>query len=395
MEIEPAARIRAVRPSPTVALTARIAALRAAGREVISLGAGEPDFDTPEHVRQAAREGIERGFTHYTVVDGIAELKAAIAAKLERDNRLCYQPEQILVSCGAKHSLYNLCQALLEPGDEAIVPAPYWVSYPEMVRLAGARPVIVPATLDEGFRLSPERLEAAITPATRLLFLNSPCNPTGVCYRAAELAALGEVLEAHPRVVVASDDIYEHIRWTGEPFANLVNARPALYPRTVVVNGVSKAYAMTGWRIGYAAGPAELIAAMRTVQSQATTSPNSIAQLAAAAALAGDQRCVAEMRAVFRERHARVLAALGGLPGVRCLPAEGAFYAFPEVLEAITRIDGVSDDVGLAEHLLERAGVAVVPGSAFGAPGHLRLSFATATPELERALELIAGVLGR
>jgi len=392
LDIELSPRVRNLKPSPTLALTARAKALRDAGQDIIGLGAGEPDFDTPEHIKAAAIAAIEGGQTKYTPVDGTPELKAAVREKFLRENGLDYALDQILVSCGGKHSFYNLCQALLAPGDEVVVPAPYWVSYPPMVELAGARPVIVPARQDNGFKLTPEELEAAITPATRLFVLNSPSNPTGAVYGEEELRALGEVLRRHPQVLVASDDIYEHILWGQPRFANILNVCPDLAERTVVLNGVSKAYSMTGWRIGYAAGPKALIQAMKNIQSQSTSNPASISQAAATAALTGDQGFIDEMKAVFKARHDAVLGGLNDLPGVRCQPADGAFYLFPDCSAAIERL-GLADDLALGEFLLERAGVALVPGTAFGAPGHLRLSFATGMEQLEAALERLGQVL--
>ncbi len=386
-------RVQRIKPSPTLAITARAAQLRAEGKDIIGLGAGEPDFDTPAHIRRAAIEAIEQGHTRYTPVAGIPELRQAICDKLRRDNGCDYAPDQILVSVGAKQGLYNLTQALLGPGDEAIVPAPYWVSYPDMVLLADGSPVIVRCGIEQGYKMTPRELEAAITPRTRLLFLNSPSNPTGAVYTRDELQALGEVLRAHPRIVVASDDIYEHIRLDDTPFCNLSMACPDLADRIVLFNGVSKAYAMTGWRIGYAAGPERIVTAMKNIQSQSTSNPTSIAQYAALAALQGDQSCIDEMNRAFRERHEFVVSALNELPGVRCLPASGAFYAFAHVAEAIEAMDGIDDDVALGEYLIDEAGVAVVPGSAFGLGGHLRLSFATGMDQLEEALRRIAGAL--
>ena len=375
----------AVKPSPTGAVLALATELRAAGRDLISLGAGEPDFDTPAHIKTAAIEAINRGETKYTPIDGTAELKAAIRRKFARDNQLNYDVSQIVVTSGAKQALFNLCLALLGPGDEAIVPAPYWVSYPDMVRLAGAEPVIVDTGIDQHFRMTPEQLEAAITERTRLLILNSPSNPTGASYSRAELERLGAVVERHPGVVVLSDDIYEHIHWADEAFASFATACPALLDRTVTTNGVSKAYAMTGWRIGYAAGPQELISAMKTVQSQSTSNPCSISQAAAVAALDGDQACVAEMAAAYRRRHDFVVSALNDIPGFTCRPGEGTFYAFPRVAGALGAL-GMDDDVRFVEFLLNEADVACVPGSAFGAPGYIRLSFACSMAELEEAL---------
>ncbi|HKK06438.1 MAG TPA: pyridoxal phosphate-dependent aminotransferase [Gammaproteobacteria bacterium] len=385
MEIQLSQRVQRIKPSPTLAVTARAKALRAAGRDIIGLGAGEPDFDTPEHIKQAAIDALHAGFTKYTPVDGTPELKEAVIAKFKRDNGLDYAADQILVSCGGKHSFYNLAQALLDEGDEVIIPAPYWVSYPDMVLLADGKPVIVEAGLDQGFKIIPEQLEAAITQRTRLLVLNSPSNPTGVAYTRAELAALGEVLRRHPQVLIATDDMYEHILWAEEPFANILNACPDLYERTIVLNGVSKAYSMTGWRIGYAAGPKALMQAMKNIQSQSTSNPTSIAQVAATTALNGDQTCIQVMLKAFKQRHDFVVEALNAIDGVKCLPSQGAFYSFPDMREAMARLDGVGDDVALAEYLLEHAGVALVPGSAFGAPGYMRLSFATSIDNLREA----------
>jgi aspartate aminotransferase len=383
-------RVKRIKPSPTLSVTARVAELRAAGRDIIGLGAGEPDFDTPDHIKAAGIEAIRSGFTRYTAVDGTPELKRAIIAKFRRDNGLEYAPEQILVSCGGKQSFFNLAQALLNPGDEVIIPAPYWVSYPDMVLLADAEPVIVRAGVETGFKITPAQLAAAINPKTRLFVINSPSNPTGVAYTRAELAALGEVLQQHPQLLVATDDMYEHILWSAEPFSNILMACPELNARTIVLNGVSKVYAMTGWRIGYAGGPAELIKAMKKVQSQSTSNPTSISQVAAQAALDGDQACITPMLKAFRERHDFVVAALNEIPGVTCLPADGTFYCFPHVQAVIDRMDGIADDIELAEFLLDQAGVALVPGSAFGAPGYVRLSFATGLDTLKSALERIA-----
>ncbi|MDH3901014.1 MAG: pyridoxal phosphate-dependent aminotransferase, partial [Gammaproteobacteria bacterium] len=361
-------RVQRVKPSPTLSVTARVAELRAAGKDIIGLGAGEPDFNTPEHIGAAAIEAIRSGFTRYTAVDGTPELKQAIIAKFKRDNGLDYAPEQILVSCGGKQSFFNLCQALLNPGDEVIIPAPYWVSYPDMVRLADGEPVIIRAGVETRFKITPEQLQAAITPRTRLFVINSPSNPTGVAYTRAELAALGNVLKHAPQVLIATDDMYEHILWGAEPFSNILNSCPELTARTIVLNGVSKVYAMTGWRIGYAGGPADLIKSMKKIQSQSTSNPTSISQVAAQAALEGDQSCIEPMLKAFKERHDFVVTALNDIPGVSCLPADGTFYCFPYVQPAIDVIKGVADDVELAEYLLDHAGVALVPGTAFGSP---------------------------
>lgn len=381
-----------VRPSPTGAVLALATRLKAEGRDIVSLGAGEPDFDTPEHIRLAGIEAIRSGATRYTPIDGTASLKAAICRKFERDNGLEYSVEQVLVSSGAKQSLFNLCIALLGPGDEALVPAPYWVSYPDMVRLADAEATILETGIDTDFKLTPAQLEAAITAKSKLLFLNSPCNPTGASYSRTELEALGAVLERHPGIVVVADDIYESIYWGGEPFTSFATACPALYDRTVTTNGVSKAYAMTGWRLGYAAGPDELIAAMKTVQSQSTSNPSSISQVAAEAALDGDQSPVAEMTRAYRERHDHLVAELNALPGVECRPGEGTFYAFPRVSGALSALD-LESDVELVELLLNEADLACVPGAAFGAPGYLRLSYACSMATLELAVERLKRVL--
>ena len=394
MELRLSQRVRRIKPSPTLAVSARAAALKAAGQDIVNLGLGEPDFDTPTHIKDAAKQALDRGFTKYTAVDGIPSLKQAVIRKLQRDNGLTYAPEQVVVSVGGKQTFYNLAQALLDAGDEVLIPAPYWVSYPDMVLLADGTPVILEGTAEHGFKLTPEQLERAIGPKTRMLVINSPSNPTGVCYTRAELAALGEVLHRHPNVIVASDDMYEHITWGSEPFANILTARPVLYERTVVLNGVSKAYAMTGWRIGYAAGPAPLIRAMVKIQSQSTSNPTSIAQVAAEAALDGDQAFIAEMVRAFKTRHDYVLGALNGIRGVRCLPAQGAFYLFPDTRDAM-RATGASDDVAFADLLLREAGVALVPGSAFGAPGFQRISIATSLQNLEKAMERITVFLGQ
>jgi aspartate aminotransferase len=381
-----------VKPSPTLAVTARAAQLRAQGKDVIGLGAGEPDFDTPAPIAQAGIDAIQGGFTRYTHVEGIPELKDAIIDKFRRDNALSYERSQILVSSGAKQTIYNLCMALLDPGDEAVIPAPYWVSYPDMVLLADGLPVMPFAGLAQGYKITPRQLAAAITSKTRLFLLNSPCNPTGAAYSRAELRALGEVLLEHPRIVIGTDDMYEKIYWEPEPFCSLVTAVPELYPRTVTINGVSKSYAMTGWRIGYCGGPKELIQAMSTIQGQSTSNPSSISQKAAQAALTGDQACVGTMNAAFKERRDFVVRALNALPGVSCLPGAGTFYAFAEVSRAMAAL-GCRDDNEFVELLLNDAGVAVVPGSGFGAPNHMRLSFACSMETLEKALTRIGRLL--
>ena len=392
MDIKLSQRVQRVKPSPTLAVDAQAKALKAAGEDIINLGAGEPDFDTPKHIKAAAVQAIAEGQTKYPPVDGTAGLKQAVISKFKHDNGLDYTPEQILVSAGGKQSFYNLAQALLDDDDEVIIPAPYWVSYPDMVLLANAKPVVVSAGIEQGFKLQPDQLEAAITDKTRLLVLNSPSNPTGVSYRRAELEALAKVLLRHPHVLIATDDMYEHILWTDEPFCNIVTVCPELYDRTIVLNGVSKAYSMTGWRIGYAAGPAVLIKAMKKVQSQSTSGACSIAQAAAQAALEGDQQCVADMAHAFKERHDWLLDALNALPGVTCLPSDGTFYAFPDMREAMKTL-GCSDDIAFTERLLNEAKVALVPGSAFGAPGHMRLSYATSMEMLKSAVSRMSELL--
>ncbi len=386
-------RVEAVKPSPTLAITARAAEMRAAGKDVIGLGAGEPDFDTPNHIKAAAIQAINDGYTKYTPVDGTASLKQAIIEKFKRDNKLNYKPEQILVSCGGKQSFFNLAQALINPGDEVIIPAPYWVSYPDMVLLAEGKPVIVEAGAEQNFKILPAQLEAAITDKTRLFVINSPSNPTGMAYSHDELAALGNVLKKHPQVIIATDDMYEHIRWSDKPFVNILNACPELNDRTLVLNGVSKAYSMTGWRIGYAGGPADIIKAMKKIQSQSTSNPASISQYATEAALSGSQSCIAEMLVHFKQRHDYVLERLNAMPGITCLPSDGTFYLFPNVSKAIKAIDGINTDSELAEYLIEKASVAIVPGSAFGLDGHARLSIATSMENLTKALDRIEAAL--
>ncbi len=382
-------RVKSVKPSPTLAVTARAAALRAEGKDIVGLGAGEPDMDTPDHIKAAAIKAINDGFTKYTAVDGTPGLKKAVIAKFKKDNGLDYTPKQILVSCGGKQSSYNLCQALLNPGDEVIIPAPYWVSYPDMVLLADGIPVIIETTQDERFKITPEQLQKAITAKTRLIFINSPSNPSGIAYTLEELQALGEVLKQHSNIIIATDDMYEHVLWQRGTFVNILNAHPDLYDRTMVMNGVSKAYSMTGWRIGYAGGPADLIEAMATIQSQSTSNPTSISQVAAETALNGDQSFIERMCSEFKKRHDYVVAELNSIDGVDCIPTDGTFYVFPNVQGLIDKLDGINDDLGFSEFLIEKAGVALVPGSAFGSPGHIRISIATSMDNLKKAMERI------
>ncbi|MEE9326341.1 MAG: pyridoxal phosphate-dependent aminotransferase [Cocleimonas sp.] len=392
MPIQLSDRVQRVKPSPTLAISALAQQLKAEGRDIINLGVGEPDFPTPAHIKQAGIDAINDNKTGYTAVDGIPELKNAIIDKLKKDNQFDYEPDQILVSCGGKQSFSNLCQALLNDGDEVIVPSPYWVSYPDIVLLAGAKPIIVEAGQSEHFKLTADKLESAITDKTRLFVINSPSNPTGVSYSKEELKALGEVLLKYPDIIVATDDMYEHILFGDNQFVNILNVCPKLYPRCVVLNGVSKAYAMTGWRIGYAAGPVELIKCMKKIQGQSTSNPTSISQYAAVAALNGDQNCLKPMLEAFKERHDFVVKSLNAIDGVESLESDGTFYSFPNVEGLIARVDGISNDAELATLLLEKTGVALVPGSAFGLNGHIRLSYATSMENLEQSLERIASL---
>ena len=385
-------RVQKVKPSPTLAVTARAAKLKAEGKDIIGLGAGEPDFDTPVAIQDAGVDAIRKGITRYTAVEGTVELKDAIIAKFKRDNGLTYARNQILVSSGAKQSCFNVCAALLDPGDECIIPAPYWVSYPDMALLADGVPVCVYAGPEQDYKITPAQLAAAITPRSKLLFINSPSNPTGAAYTRAELRALGAVLDRHSQIAIASDEMYEHIYWADEPFTSFVQANPQLYDRTITINGVSKAYAMTGWRIGYCGGPPAIVSAMATIQGQSTSNASSISQRASTVALNGDQKCVVDMNKAFKERHDVVVAGLNAIPGVSCLPGAGTFYAFAQVDEAMRAL-GMKDDNEFAEYLLIEGGVAVVPGSGFGAPGHIRISFACSMNTLEDALGRIRRVL--
>lgn len=389
MDVSLSKREQSIKPSPTLAVSNRAAALRAEGKDIIGLGVGEPDFDTPAHIKAAGIKAIEDGQTKYTAVDGTPALKQAIINKLSRDNDLAYAPEQILVSCGGKQSFFNLSLALLDAGDEVIIPAPYWVSYPDMVIIAEGTPVILTTNESTRFKLTAEQLDAAINERTKLVVLNSPSNPTGVAYTKAELESLAQVLLKHPHVLVATDDMYEHILWADEPFNNILTVCPELYDRCIVLNGVSKAYSMTGWRIGYAAGPAKLIKAMKKIQSQSTSNPTSISQAAAVAALDGPQDCVKEMLKAFKERHDYVVKRLNTFKDVTCIESDGTFYAFPNFQAVIDRLPGISNDIEFAEFLLNEAGVALVPGSSFGAEGCARISYATSIDILEDALNRI------
>lgn len=379
-------RVQRIKPSPTLAVSARADELIAAGKKIINLSVGEPDFDTPEHIQQAAIKAIPKA-SRYTAVDGIKPLREAIVKKFERDNQLTYQLNQILVSCGAKHSIFNLLAAVLDQGDEVIIPSPYWVSYPDMVKLCDGTPVIVTTEFKDHFKLTAQQLAAAITPKTKMIILNSPSNPTGIAYTKAELRALGDVILRHPNIIVASDDIYEKNIWNNTPFANILNACPALYDRTVVINGVSKTYAMTGWRIGYAAGPVKLIAAMKKAQSQSTSNPTNISQHAALAAIEGDQRCVENMTKAYKERHDYLVSELQKIRGFQCVPSDGTFYTFPSVVGLFNK--DITNDMEFAEFLLNEAELAVIPGSAFGAPGHIRICYTTSMENLQEAVARI------
>lgn len=381
-------RVNRVKPSPTLVITAKSQELKRAGKDIISLGAGEPDFDTPDHIKAAGIAAIQNGQTRYTAVDGTADLKEAIVAKFKRDNGLSYEMNQILVSSGGKQSFYNLCQAALNDGDEVIIPAPYWVSYPDMALLAGGEPVIVEAGIEQGFKVSAQQLEQAITSKTKMVVINSPSNPTGAVYSADELKAIGDVLAKHPQIIIASDDMYEHIMLSDATFVNILEVCPELTDRTVVMNGVSKAYSMTGWRIGYAGGPVELIAGMRKVQSQSTSNPCSISQAAATEALNGSQECIQTMLVEFKKRHLYVVDRINSLPGFKCIHADGAFYAFMDISEAM-QIKGYKSDAEFVADVLEQQLVAVVPGSAFGLDKHMRISFATSMENLVNALDRI------
>jgi len=378
-----------IKPSPTIAITNLARELQAKGRDVIGLAAGEPDFDTPNHIKAAAIEAINQGQTKYTAVDGTPRLKKAIVAKFARENGLTYAPEQITVGTGGKQVLYNAFMATLNPGDEVVIPAPYWVSYPDMVLLAGGTPVFVPCLEQHGFKLQAEDLDRAITPKTKWLVLNSPSNPTGSAYTAAELKALAEVLLKHPQVYVMTDDMYEHLVYDGFTFATPAEVEPRLMERTLTCNGVSKAFAMTGWRIGYAGGPKDLIKAMGTIQSQSTSNPSSISQAAAVAALEGDLSFLPERNEVYRQRRDMVVARLNEAQGLSCHKPEGAFYVYPSCQGVIGKktpdgqVIGSSED--FARYLLEGVGVAVVHGSAFGLDPYFRISYATATSVLEDA----------
>ncbi|MBN2232200.1 MAG: pyridoxal phosphate-dependent aminotransferase [Deltaproteobacteria bacterium] len=387
-----ATRVKNLKPSPTLAISAKAKAMQAAGVDVVNFGAGEPDFDTPDNVKDAAIAAIREGFTSYTAVPGIPELKQAIVAKLERENRLTYAPEEIIVSCGGKHSFYNLAQALLDPGDEVIVPAPYWVSYPPMVELAGGTAVILATTAADGFKITPEQLRAAITPGTRAVVINSPSNPTGSAYTWDELRALAMVAQDED-ILVISDEIYEHIVYDGFAQRSIAEISPEMKARTIILNGVSKSYAMTGWRIGFTAGPAPLVAAMTKIQSQSTSNPTSISQKAAVEAYNGPQDFIARVLPAFRARRDFIVRTLNEMPGITCFNPVGTFYAFPAVHGLLG--GAVQDSLSLADLLLNEAKIAPVPGEAFGAPGFLRFSYATSMENIEKGMERLAAAARR
>jgi aspartate aminotransferase len=391
-------RVQLIKESPTLAITAKAGKYKADGRPIIGLAAGEPDFDTPQHIKDAAKVAIDNGFTKYTPVAGTPGLKKAIVNKFKNENGFDYALNEVIVGVGGKQTIFNLCLAVLNKGDEVIIPAPYWVSYADIALVAEATPVIIECGIEQGFKLLPAQLEAAITAKTKIFIINSPSNPTGAVYSFAELQALGEVLLKYPHVLVATDDMYEHVNLTGDKFYNILNATPALKDRCIVLNGVSKAYSMTGWRIGYAAGPAYIIKAMEILQSQSTSNPTSISQVAAQAALEGSQDCITPMVTAFKERHTYVVNRFNTIPGLSCLMAGGAFYAFPDARSAISKLFNAglisaSTDMALAEYLLEKFDVAVVPGSAFGAEGYFRISFATSMENLQNALNRIEKAL--
>ncbi|NBR53493.1 MAG: pyridoxal phosphate-dependent aminotransferase [Rhodobacteraceae bacterium] len=378
-----------VKPSPTIAVTTKAAELKAAGRDIIALGAGEPDFDTPQNIKDAAIKAINEGKTKYTAVDGIPELKKAICAKFKRENDLSYEPAQVTVGTGGKQVLYNALMATLNPGDEVIIPAPYWVSYPDMVLLAGGEPVVIEGAMDKGYKISAAQLEAAITPKTKWFLFNSPSNPTGAGYSWDDLKALTDVLMSHPHVWVMSDDMYEHLVFDDFKFCTPAQVEPGLYDRTLTVNGVSKAYAMTGWRIGYAAGPVPLIKAMGKIQSQSTSNPSSISQWAAVEALNGVQDYIESNKALFQRRRDLVVSMLNQAKGVKCPRPEGAFYVYPDISACIGKTSAagtlIDNDEAFATALLEETGVAVVFGAAFGLSPNFRVSYATSDEALTEA----------
>lgn len=379
-------RLSSIKPPSTHAVAAKARELRAQGFDVINMGVGEPDFDTPLHIQAAAIDAIQNGCTRYTPIDGTPALKSAIANHYDSLYGMTYAPNQILVSCGAKHALYNMCQALLQAGDEVIFPAPYWVSYPDIVSLSGATAKPIQTTMESRFKITPAQLREAITEKTRIFLLNSPSNPSGSAYSSEEFKALGKVLEAYPGILIAYDSMYQQLIWPEANVGHFPSDNPNLYDRTICIDGVSKAYAMTGWRIGYALGPEAIIGAMKKVQAQTTSNPCSISQAASVAALDGPQQCITEMSAAFKERHDAIVTGLSDLPGVSCLHGDGTFFCFANV-EGLMQALSCKTDVEMAERLLEQTHVATVPGTAFGSPGHLRFSFAVSLGQINAALE--------
>jgi len=384
-------RVQKIKPSATLAVSDKAKQLKAQGVQIVSMGSGEPDFDTPVNIQKAATQAIGAGETRYTAVDGTPQLKKAICEKFKRENGLDYSVNDVMVSSAGKQVFYNLCQTILNNGDEVIIPTPYWVSYPDIVLLADATPVFIEAELEQEFKITPEQLESSINANTKLLVLNSPSNPTGAVYTKSEIESLGAVLERHPHVNVISDDIYEHIRWEDDEFVNIAMACPNLKDRTIILNGVSKAYAMTGWRIGYAAGPEEIIKAMKKIQGQSTSNPSSISQAAALEAISGDQSFINMMVEAFERRHNFLVDSLNAIDGIECPKSRGAFYSFPRVQGLIDRL-GLKDDVEFSTYCLDKISLALVPGSAFGAPGYVRLSFATSMDNLKLAIERLSNI---
>ena len=385
-------RVRKVKPSATIAISSKAMEMRSAGIDVISMSAGEPDFDTPEHIKDAAKVAMDDGMTKYTQVDGLPELKQAIINKFRDDNELIYHPENILVSTGAKQTLYNLFQAILGPGDEVIIISPYWVSYPDMVLLADAKPIIVDTFQKNDFSLDLSAFKEALNERTKLVIINSPSNPTGITFGRSDYESIGAILEDHPDVYVATDDMYEYIYWGEEPFVSFAQACPSLFDRTITINGVSKSYAMTGWRIGYCGGPTDVIGAMKKVQSQSTSNPSSISQAATIAALNGSKDEIYAMVEQYKLRHDYLCNALNDIDGFKTSPGSGAFYLFPDVKNVIKN-KGFSDDVELSQYFIEEAKVAVIPGSAFGSKGYIRLSYATSHEQIKEAVERISNSL--
>ena len=383
--------VNRIKESPTLAITAKAAKLKSEGKDVIALAAGEPDFDTPDFIKEAAIKAIKDGLTKYTPVSGIPSLKEAVVKKFKRDNKLDYEINEVIVGVGAKQCIFNLFLALLNLGDEVIVPAPYWVSYTDIVELTGAFPILIKCGIDQSFKITPEQLEKSITKKTKIVILNSPSNPTGSVYSKSELKELANILIKYPDIYIVTDDIYEHIRLDEQPFHNIVMVEPKLKDRCIIINGVSKAYSMTGWRIGFAAGPEKIISAMGILQSQSTSNPTSISQAAAEAALLGDQSCITPMLNAFKERHTFVVNAFNNIKGLDCIKAQGAFYSFPyakNAIESLYRKGKIksNDDIAFSDYLLDTKGVAIVPGSAFGAEDYFRISFATSMDNLREGL---------